>query len=187
MEIKLVTTEIQLIQILELQQVNHFENVTDQVKGSEGFVTVRHTLDLLKKMNESTPQIIAVDKGRVVAYALAMLKEFKDLIPILIPMYSSFDQLSYRDTMLTDLSYYVMGQICIDKNYRGKSVFGCLYQKHKEVYSNKFDLCMTEVSTSNPRSMRAHMKTGFKILKTYEDETDEWNILSWDWGNSSSR
>lgn len=181
MILKLAKTEREFRQILDLQSANHFNNINTEVKEAEGFVTVRHTLNLLKQMNNAAAQIIAVDNDKVIAYALVMLNEFQSLIPVLKPMYGIFDGLMYQDVPLKDLNYYVMGQICIDKNYRGTGLFKMLYQKHKEVYSSKFDLCLTEVSTSNPRSMKAHEKVGFKVLKTYQDKTDEWNILSWDW------
>ncbi len=181
MELKLVDSKEELQQILDLQEVNHVDHVPSNIRDKEGFVTVKHNIDLLVKMNNAVPQVIAVDDGKVIAYALVMLKDFKNLIPVLVPMYSTFDDLTYENTKLTVLNYYVMGQVCVDKPYRGSGVFHALYQKHKSVFSQKYDLCLTEVSTSNPRSMRAHLNVGFKILKTYKDATDEWNILSWDW------
>jgi len=74
-----------------------------------------------------------------------------------------------------------MGQICIDKTYRGKGIFNILYQKHKELYSHKYDLLVTEISVNNPRSLRAHEKVGFKIIHTYHDALDEWAVVVWDW------
>ena len=56
-----------------------------------------------------------------------------------------------------------------------------LYLKHKECYSQKFELCLTEVSTSNIPSMKAHKKVGFKIVHTYKDTAEVWNVLVWDW------
>lgn len=181
MELKLVESKEELQQILDLQNANHVDNVSSNIKKQEGFVTVKHNIELLTRMNTAAPQVIAVDQGKVIGYALVMLKDFKNMIPILEPMYSTFDDLIYDGVKLTTLDYYVMGQVCIDKDYRGAGVFHALYKKHNSVFSPKYDLCLTEVSTSNPRSMRAHLKVGFKILKTYQDASDEWNILSWDW------
>jgi L-amino acid N-acyltransferase YncA len=74
-----------------------------------------------------------------------------------------------------------MGQICIDKNYRGKGVFNNLYQHHKKIYQTKFDLLITEISTHNPRSQKAHEKVGFKTIHNYKDVMDEWHVVGWDW------
>jgi len=180
-EIKLAETESELKQIVALQSANLYQNVSAELQKTDGFVTVKHDLDLLLKMNNSAQQIIAVDKEKVVGYALVMLKEFRDAVPVLIPMFDSFKTVKYSGHTIDQLNYYVMGQICVASEYRGKGVFGALYEKHKATYSPKYDLCLTTVSTRNPRSIRAHEKVGFKTLKTFKDITDEWNLISWNW------
>lgn len=74
-----------------------------------------------------------------------------------------------------------MGQICVAEGYRGQGIVDKLYASHRELYSKKFDFCLTEVSTSNARSMKAHERIGFKTIHTFTDATDEWNILLWNW------
>jgi hypothetical protein len=179
--IKFAESDAELAQILQLQQANHFNSLTEEDKKLSGFVTVQHDLDLLRKMNVAAKQIIAIDEGIVVGYALVMLKEFKELIPVLQPMFDLFNQLTYLDNPLRAYSYYVMGQICIAPNHRGQGIFEKLYWKHREAYSNLFDLCLTEISQSNLRSMKAHLNVGFKTIHSFQDETDYWNIMLWDW------
>jgi ribosomal protein S18 acetylase RimI-like enzyme len=181
MEFRPVASNKELEQILELQNYNHYENVSPELKKENGFVTVRHNLELLLKMNNKAKQIIAVENGKVIGYALVMLKEFRALISVLVPMFETFENTTFKNSKLSNFNYYVMGQVCISKEYRGKGVFKNLYLKHKEIYSSQFELCLTEVSSSNPRSMKAHQKVGFKTISTFKDATDEWNILSWDW------
>ena len=74
-----------------------------------------------------------------------------------------------------------MGQVCVDKAYRGKGVFDMLYQHHKQVLKDRFDFVVTEISTNNLRSVRAHEKVGFKNIHTYKDAVDEWSVVLWDW------
>lgn len=181
MEIKLVETEKELQQILDLQKQNHYQNVSEKSKETDGFVTVMHNLELLKKMNSAAPQIIAVDDHKVVGYALVMLKEFSSQVPVLMPMFKMFQTINYKQKCLDHQNYYVMGQVCVAEFHRGKGVFRALYKKHKEVYISKFDLCLTEVASSNTRSMRAHEKVGFKTIHNFKDETHDWNIMCWDW------
>ena len=181
MEVKLANSKMELQQILILQNKNHYENLSKELKSANGFVTVRHDIHMLEQMNDLEKQVIAVVDGKVIGYALVMLKELKNAIPILSPMFKSFEKTKYNNTTLAELNYYVMGQICIAEDYRGKGVFKALYEKHKAIYSKKYDLCITEVSTSNKRSMRAHEKIGFELLHTYRDMQDEWNIIAWNW------
>ena len=173
------TTDEELAQILTLQQVNHVSSVSEADAARDGFVTVMHSFELLKKMNGAAPQIIAKDGESVIGYALVMLKSFSDMIPVLQPMFDRLSTINFGGKKITDHSFYVMGQICVAENYRGKGVFDSLYQKHKELNGSRYDLCVTSVSTRNNRSMRAHERIGFEIVHTFRDQTDGWNILVW--------
>ena len=99
-------------------------------------------------------------------------------------MFNLLDTLTYKGTPVKDLRYYVMGQICVAKAYRGKGVFRQLYAAHKKHLSGTYDFCITEISSRNLRSMRAHEKVGFTLLHRFSDATDEWNIVLWDWTDS---
>ena len=80
------------------------------------------------------------------------------------------------------MTYFVMGQVCVAKDFRGQQVFSDLYQKMKTEMSSHFDCIVTEIATRNTRSIRAHEKVGFETIHIYEDETEEWAIVAWDWG-----
>lgn len=181
MIIKFAETSCELQQILLLQEKNHVTNMSLEKKKYNGFLTVKHDFDLLQKMNDSSAQIIALENNTVIGFALVMFKSFGEMIPVLKPMFAIFETFEYQNKKLIDYDFYVMGQICIDENFRGKGIFEKLYLKHKDCFSTRFELCLTEVSTSNLRSMKAHKKVGFKTIHTYTDSADTWNILLWDW------
>ncbi len=181
MTIKLVDSEKELLQILEIQKSNHYDNIPLETQNSNGFVTVKHNLELINKMNSKAKQIIATENNVVVGYALVMLKEFKNFIPALVPMFTLFNTVKYKKNTISSYNYYVMGQVCIADSHKGKGVFKKLYAKHKEAYSQEFDFCVTEVSSNNIPSMKAHLKVGFKTVHTYKHINDEWNILIWNW------
>jgi ribosomal protein S18 acetylase RimI-like enzyme len=177
----LVTSDDELHQILHLQQL-YLRGNNDAVEEKEqGFVTVHHSFDILFQMHQLAPSVIVKDNDNVVAYALTMVNECRNLIPILVPMFEMFDKIIYNGKLLYQYKFYVMGQIGVHKDYRGKGLVQMLYKKHKEDYSNQFDFIVTEISTSNARSMRAHEKIGFKTIHQFTDEADEWNIVLWDW------
>ncbi|WP_373511437.1 N-acetyltransferase family protein [Persicitalea sp.] len=172
-------TDDDLHQILYLQTQNHKSLVSDIVKREQGFVTVRHTWQELSKMHEATPQIIAKDEGKVVAYALAMLPDAATLIPDLQPMFALFEQISWQNKKLADCHYYVMGQVCVAESHRGQGLFDGLYEQHRELYRPNFDLLITEVSAGNGRSLRAHERVGFRPIHTHIDHVDTWQVLAW--------
>lgn len=171
-----------LQQILDLQSRNLKENVSQAEAAEQGFVTALYDLPFLERMCGPYRHVVAVDGDRVVGYALVMLKEFGRDFPLLVPMFERIDQLMLGDRRVADLRYFVMGQVCVEKEYRGKDlrVFDRLYEELRERMSGDFDLVVTEVASRNQRSSRAHARVGFRLADRYLDQ-EEWEIIVWDW------
>lgn len=174
---------IELEEIMDLQK-RFLRGVTNQEEEySQGFLTVEHSLDTLVQMHQLEPSIIAKKSEHLAGYALTMPRMCGELIPVLVPMFQIFTEITYRNRPINEYDFYVMGQICVDKPYRGLGVFDMLYQKHLEIYSGKYDFIVTEISTRNHRSMKAHQRVGFKLLHVYKDAIDEWAVVVWDWSS----
>ncbi len=173
----------ELQQILALQQINLPKNISQEESKEQGFVTVEHNFPLLSSMNESAPQIIASAAGKVVGYALVMLESFSAKIPVLIPMFKMLSTLPYQGKSFGEYRYYVMGQVCVDKAYRGQGLFDGMYQEQRRQLSGAYDFVVTEVATRNTRSMRAHERVGFETIHVYTDPDhgEEWAIILWNW------
>ncbi len=166
------TTDHELRQILQLQQKNRPGILSSEELAQEGFVTVSHTFELLKKMNLVHPHIIAKDGNLVVGYALCMHPSFGTAIEILKPMFAQINRLVPQPE-----SYMIMGQICIDKAYRKRGIFRSLYSRMKEKVQPQFKGIITEVATTNPRSLQAHYAVGFTDITTYVSEGTEWKLI----------
>ena len=96
-------------------------------------------------------------------------------------MITNLQPVSYKNMPLLSYNFYLMGQICVHKNYRGKGLFSMMYEEHKERYSHQYEFLLTEIITSNKRSIKAHKKIGFKEIYTYRDSMGEWSLVVWDW------
>lgn len=169
---KTTSTNDELAQILTLQTNNLPQNLTAIEKKEQGFVTVQHSIDLLTKMHDIHPHIIAKNKEKVIGYALSMSKIFRNEVPVLIPMFNEIDT-----SLKKEKNYILMGQVCIDKNYRGKGVFRGLYNEMKIAFSNTHDAIVTEIDASNTRSLNAHKAIGFRELTTYQSNNQNWVIV----------
>ena len=174
-------TRDELKEILILQEKNHRDTLSNGNGWEDGFLSLKHELALMEKMNVVAPQIIAKAENKVVAFALVMPESFKTEVPVLKPLFEILKDTSYKGKKIISHNYYVMGQICVAKEYRAMGIFDSLYAKHKEIYSKQFALCVTEIATRNKRSMKAHQRVGFEIIHTFRDSLDEWNIVVWDW------
>ncbi len=169
---KRAETNQELRQILELQHANIPSAISKDEKQQEGFVTVRHSFEVLKAMNDKCPHIIAKNNQRVVGYTLCMLKEFKEKIEVLKPMFKNIDKCLNQNK-----TYVVMGQVCVDKAFRKQGVFRRLYNVVKKQLQTEFDLIITEINTTNTRSLNAHYAIGFKNLYSYRSNQQDWNII----------
>jgi len=177
----IVTNNDELKQIVELSHTNLRINVPGKMQAEQGFITWNYSLDLLEKMYAQQPHVIVKDKGKVIGYALVALKTASYFHADLEAMIRQLETITYNGKKLSTCRYYIMGQVCIDQAYRGKGVFRMLYDEHKKLFEKKFDFVITEISTANKRSLRAHEKTGFKTIYSYKDALDEWNVVLWDW------
>ena len=175
-----VSNDEELKQILKLQKENLPKDLSKSEREREGFVTVNHSFKLLKKMNDKCPHIIVKFNNKVVGYALSMLQEFKQDIPVLIPMFYQIEK-ALIDIESDNLSYIVMGQICIDKNYRKQGLFRGLYNFMRLQLNTSFDVIITEVDANNTRSINAHKAVGFKLLKNYKSNNQSWDLIIWRW------
>jgi GNAT superfamily N-acetyltransferase len=167
-------------QIAELQAANLRSALTPEEAASQGFLTVRHDLGVLRRMNETAPGVIAKDGDQVVGYALVMPREFAVDVPILAPLFRMLEALAWRGVPLRDSPrWFVMGQICIAESHRGRGIFDGLYRAMADAYRDRYDFTVTEVAARNTRSLRAHARAGFRTLHVYPDATtgEDWHVI----------
>jgi predicted GNAT superfamily acetyltransferase len=164
--IDLVQTDGDLEQILALQQHN-------LAFTQDGFVTVVHTLDILREFHRLMPSVVARHQGEVIAYALSMPRETAALIPVLTSMFERINDLP----VLANKRWYVMGQVCVDQAWRGRGLFDGLYAGHRQHFAADFDWLVTEIAMRNPRSLAAHARAGFVEIDHFGDDVDEWSVV----------
>ena len=167
-----------LKEILSIQALNHYSNITDQEFEKEGFVTCVHDLDLLTKMNSPYPHIIAkdIEKDEVVAYALVMTRDHSEALDVLKPMFDRIDSMSYKGVELIHSRYVIMGQICVAKEYRSMGIFGKLYETMALQLKDHFQFIITEIDGQNTKSLAAHKRSGYETIDIYKSGK-EWHIV----------
>lgn len=176
------STEKDLHGILKLQQANLVLNLSETEIQSQGFVTVVHSFESLKKMNDFEQHVIVKDNDEVVAYVLAMTEKSKADIPILIPMFEMFGKTLFNGKLISSYKYIVVGQVCVGKGYRGQGVFDKMYNFYREHFKTKYEFAITEIAVTNQRSINAHKRIGFTEAHRYTGPDNvEWSIVLWHW------
>ena len=181
-------TDDELQGILVLQCANRPEALTAEERASQGFVTARHDVALLRDMNAFLPHIVARDPitNEVIGYALSLVPTFDiDRIPYLQGFKSQIASSTCQShSVATSRHYLIMGQVCVSKAWRGHGMFAALYRALRQLASsddNNYDCIVTAVSTQNPRSLRAHGKVGFVRIREFTDNHNHiWVVLLWD-------
>lgn len=175
-----VTNSDELKQIAALSQANSIHLLNQEQKDKEGFVTWSYNEEILEKLHKIAPGIIVKDGGVVAGYALVLTKDAAAVYPPFQAMLDNLAQVTYEGKPINDYRYYVMGQVCVHPDYRGKGIFRLLYQHHKTLFAQQYELLVTEISVANLRSQRAHQKIGFKTVHTYDDDMGRWDVVVWD-------
>ena len=183
MTITRVSSDEEIRGILALQQLNLKKNLSVEQAKAQGFVTVAHEYDVLKAMNDAEPSVIAKDGEKVVGYCLAMLPKFANDVPELHPLFRLLDTLTYKDRLLKETSYCVMGQVCVAEGYRSIGLFDQMNHHLKKFLHDRYTLCITEISENNHRSLRAHARVGYAPMHNFFDESlkEIWKIVVWQW------
>ena len=163
----------ELLQILELQSENLAEVLTEEERMEEGFVTLRYSMDQLQKMQGCCPQIIALENQHVIGYALCLHPDLHKDVPDLEPLFKVLD--AFPEVMG---DFRIMGQICIRKGHRGKGHLLGLYNCMRK-HLGRVPI-ITEISWSNPRSLRAHYALGFQKLTDHPGGGQQWDVVCWE-------
>ena len=175
-------TDNDLNGILSLQKANLASNLTNEELASQGFVTVVHGFEELRRMNYIEPHIIAKRDDKVIAYLLAMTSASKEKIPVLEPMFEVFDSIYFNNKPVSAYNYIVVGQVCVDKAFRGQGVLDNCYEAYKKTFKDKYDFAITEIAIRNTRSINAHKRIGFRQLHTYAaPDGEQWSLVVWKW------
>eukprot|EP00123_Amoebidium_parasiticum_P020799 comp5651_c0_seq1/m.1546 comp5651_c0_seq1/g.1546 ORF comp5651_c0_seq1/g.1546 comp5651_c0_seq1/m.1546 type:complete len:193 (-) comp5651_c0_seq1:553-1131(-) len=182
--VRLASSNKDLHGILALQQKNHRKNLTPNTAQTQGFVTVEHNFELLKRMHDAEAHVIGVDENDdVVGYCLSMRESFRSDIPVLFTMFDLLDKLEVGGETLKQVGYIVMGQLCVAQSHRGCGLVDELFKVHGKHLHGKYGLSVTEVARRNVRSLKVHERAGYRIIHEYKDDADDWLVVAWDLNN----
>ena len=179
--LKLVETEQELIGLKQLQTNNLRRLVGEEEAMKEGFVTSEYSLALLQKMHEVYPSIIVKEGDEIVAYTIVTNKAVYGEHPEVDHLFNTLDTTSYKGKLLKDVSYILVGQVCVGKSHRGQGWVPKMYAYYKSIHAKNYTYLVTDISQANKRSIRMHQKVGFETIGVIEQVGTGWDIVLWDW------
>lgn len=181
MKIKRVTGMEEIAGIKALQNENLKRYLSQAEIDDQGFVTAEYSIPLLEAMHAIEPAVIAKEGDTVVGYALVVTKELYGQHEQLDEFIRQIDTCVYREEKLGHVNYTICGQLCVARSHRGAGLATQLYDFYRQELSAKYPYLVTDVDENNPRSVKAHLKTGFNIINTASYAGSTWHIVLWDW------
>ena len=179
--IKLAQEVSELEGILALQRRNLKRCLSESEADEQGFLIAEYNLAYLQQMQAQRPSVVAVDDGRVVGYALVVTQEVRKGLPFISDLFDEIDRISYRGGLLAGTDYVVVGQLCVDKGYRGQGLVDRLYGCFRASLERHYRCGVTDIARANRRSLKAHQKVGFEVIHAIEYEGRTWDVVLWDW------
>jgi len=176
-QIKLVSSDDEILQIKELQTQNLRKYISDEEAASEGFLTASYTIEYLKVMNASFPSVIAKDGDTVVGYAMITTHAVREGHDLIKDLFNNIDRCTYSGTLLKNAKYVVVGQLCVGKNYRGQNLVKRMYDFFADAVKVQYDFMVTDVDCDNQRSLKAHAKAGFEVIDSLVYGGKKWDIV----------
>jgi len=180
-EIVFVSNDAELEGIRLLQRENLRKLIGETEAGKEGFLTAEYSMETLQQMHQFQPSIIAKDGDKIAGYVIVTTKDSYGQHPLLDSLFDSIDALNYNGDSLKNINYILVGQLCVGKAYRGIGLVQKMYTYYQQCLSKEYQYLITDVAQENPRSIKAHLKTGFNIIHTIEYGGIGWDIVLWDW------
>ena len=180
-EIIRVSNDAELEGIRLLQKENLRKLIGETEAGKEGFLTAEYSIETLQQMHLYQPSIIAKDGDKIAGYVIVTTKDSYGQHPLLDSLFDSIDALNYNGDSLKNINYILVGQLCVGKAYRGIGLVQKMYTYYQQSLSKEYQYLITDVAQENPRSIKAHLKTGFNIIHTIEYGGIGWDIVLWDW------
>ena len=179
--IKLAQEVTELEGILALQRRNLKRCLSESEAEEQGFLIAEYDLAYLQQMQAQRPSVVAVDNGRVVGYALVVTQEVRKGLPFISDLFDEIDQTFYQGKPLAGTDYVVVGQLCVDKDYRGQGLVDRLYGCFRQSLEGCYRCAVTDIARANRRSLKAHQTVGFEVIHAIEYGGLTWDVVLWDW------
>ena len=164
-----------LSDIQALQEANHPSSLKATEAASEGFVTLRHSLEWLHELLRLAPQVVALSEDdSVVGYTLTVSPSGvraanEELAGIYEPFFSMIERLEWDGALLHESRWVLGGQCCVAKGWRRQGLMRRLYETQALALAEAgaASAVVTAVDLANVPSVRAHEAAGFVEISRY--------------------
>jgi predicted GNAT superfamily acetyltransferase len=150
----------------QLNEANLFQNLSLEEAREFGFLSDPMPYEYQRQLNKREPFITAKLDGRLIGYLVPLPDYYRDM-PELMDGWDQDEVFIYEGRRVGDYQFIRLGQVVVDKEFRGRGVLRALYEEMKRRYLATYELVLVWISKYNSRSLLAHQKLGFLHLGEY--------------------
>ena len=163
---------------LELLQSQHRDNLSDSEK-QDGFISVRFTMETLNEMTDNGITVVAVADDITAGVLSAQSCDYNlRSIPLAAKLIEACHGLTFQNEDIELDRAIICGPVCVAKDFRGQGIFEKMYDVFKVEARDSYDLGLTLIARTNPRSLRAHEKIGYKNLISFDFDSRTYDALA---------
>ncbi len=170
--------EADLKAILVLQKANLGKNLNATERQKNGFVMLETPLHMLKELQQNLGIWVAESHNKIIAFLFGVTVPQALKNELLAPEVHHVSPIIYKGKSLAAYRYFIIGQICVDDEFKGYGIAGMLYQELFSIMAGQYDLVIASVNQDNARSLHVHTKKiGMNAIGQYEFSRNHWIIL----------
>jgi hypothetical protein len=155
-------------QIVMMQNENLNTMLTSEEKASGGFLSVPLKVEDFRVMNQEIAVVVASWGKEVIAYHCASSCQYYQFVPLCAYMMERFAHVLYDGKPLVHYTCFVVGPMCIAKNYRGKGIYLKLWQELTKHIPAGLEMGVGPASEANPRALHVHtQKAGMLVVDRF--------------------
>ena len=161
-----------------MQEANLRDNLLEPQRV-HGFLSARLTAAQVEQIDRDVALLVARDDAQVAGYLCATTIAFSRQFPVLAAMLERYPQLRYLGAPLDQLSSFVYGPVCIDREWRGRGFLRALYDARQAQVAGRFQVGVGFVAKDNPHSLAAHADgLGMRVVGDFSFDARQHWILA---------
>ena len=166
--------------ILDLQQLNLFENLSPEDRAS-GFLSVQFDEPTLHEVINDIGIIKAYTEHELAGYFMAQSLEFNARFPLVAAIIERFPSIAFKNKSIAERESFIAGPICVAKKWRGKNVPRGMFEALLPVVKENFEVGVTFASVLNTRSLAVlEHKLGMSVVDHIDFNGKRFSIMAFE-------
>ncbi len=173
--------------ILALQRANLKNNLSESEQEQWGFLSVPSQESDFERYRREAVLVVAIQGGRVVGFENTMTIPHALQTPLFVTEVDAYKRIPYNGTTIFRLNPCIIGQLAVDREFRGHGVAVDLHNAVIERSRGRFGVLVSVVESTNARSLAFHeRKIHMKRVGEYEHESATFVVLAQDFVNDDA-